>query len=286
MAAPERPPFNYDPAFKYTQQPNPDFKPVSGLKGSPFAEEWVKKGEEVGFTVVDPQTTAPGNLYRLLISGIVPRPIAFVSSIAPDGTQNLAPFSYFNVVNSDPPIVSVSFTVSAAGTKKKDTCNNILTNKTFTVNIISEPFVEAANWCAVDAPANVDEWYGSGLTKEKSTLVEPPRVKESAFSLECELYQSIELKHPDKPPGGILVLGLVKLIHVRNDVLNHPGDHPNATAGSAPRDWTVDPAKLRAVSRMGGITYGRIGEGFEVPRPVWAEVKDNYDGRSGVAGEH
>lgn len=75
-------------------------------------------------------------------------------------------------------------------------------------------------------------------------------------------------------------MGLVKLVHVRNDVLIHPGDHPNPSAGSVPREWTIDPAKLRAVSRMGGITYGRIGEAFEVPRPVWAQVKESYDGRS------
>ncbi|KAG8888037.1 hypothetical protein FRB99_004163 [Tulasnella sp. 403] len=272
------PPFNYEESFKYTQSPNPDFKPVSGLSGSGFAEAWRRKGEEVGYTVVDPENTPPRDLYRLLIGGVIPRPIAFVSSIAKDGTHNLAPFSYFNVVHSDPPIIVVSFSGSA--TKSKDTCYNILDNKTFTVNIISEPFVEAANWCSVDSPRDVDEWYGSGLTKEKSTLVAPPRVKESAFSMECELYQSIPLVHPnsDKPATGTLILGLIKLIHVRNDILVDPSTSSD-TAGSAPRAFSVDPAKLRAVSRMGGITYGRIGEGFEIPRPVWEQVKDTYEGR-------
>jgi len=269
------PPFNYEESFKLTQSPNPDFKPVVGSKSSKFAEEWKKTGEEVGYTVIDPDTTEPRDMYRILIGGVIPRPIAFVSSIAEDGTENLAPFSYFNVVNSAPPILAVSF--SNSPTKSKDTCANILSTKTFTVNIISEPFVEGANWCSVDAPRDVDEWYGSGLTKEKSKLIKPPRVKESAFSMECELYESVPLvdKSPNaKPSAGMLILGLIKLIHVRNDVIVHP-TASNPTA----RDFTIDPAKLRAISRMGGITYGRIGEGFEIPRPIWAENKDAYERR-------
>jgi len=272
----ERKSYNYDEAFRVTESPHPNFKPGTGATGSNFLEDWRKTGEEVGYATIDPEKTEPRNLYRLLIGGIIPRPIAFVSSIASDGTHNLAPFSYFNVINHDPPLLIVSCSKPGPG-KDKDTAANIKLSKTFTVNIISEPFVEGANWCSVNAPREVDEWFGSGLTMEKSTLVEPPRVKESAYSMECELWKDIDLTKTDGTATGVLIIGLIKLIHVRNDILVHPDD---ASVDQGARPFTIDPAKLRAVSRMGGITYGRIGEGFEIPRPVWDEVKDVYKGES------
>lgn len=105
--------------------------------------------------------------------------------------------------------------------------------------------------------------------------MKPARVKESAFSLECELYQDVPLidKSPNpKPAAGVLILGLVKLIHIRNDVLIHG----NQTTGA--RDFSIDGSKLRAVSRLGGITYGRIGDTFELPRPNWSNVQSAYEG--------
>ncbi|KAG9009402.1 hypothetical protein FRB94_012059 [Tulasnella sp. JGI-2019a] len=272
----ERPPFNYNEAFRVTESPQPNFKPGTGGAGSEFLQDWRKKGDDVGYTTVDPEKTEPRNLYRLLIGGVIPRPIAFVSSIAENGTHNLAPFSYFNVIGHDPPLLIISCSKPGPD-KDKDTAANIRANKTFTVNIISEPFVDNANWTSVNAPRDVDEWFGSGLTMEKSTLVAPPRVKESAFSMECELWKDIDLVKPNAQPTGVLIIGLIKLIHVRNDILIHPED---ANVDSGARPFTVDPAKLRAVSRMGGITYGRIGEGFETPRPVWNEVKDVYSSKS------
>lgn len=104
-------------------------------------------------------------MYKLLIGGIIPRPIAFVSTLSPQGIPNLAPFSYFQMVSHNPPLVIVSFTRPSAAVVHKDSCANILTSKEFTVNLISHPWVEAANWTAVDAPGDIDEWIGSGLTK-------------------------------------------------------------------------------------------------------------------------
>ncbi|CAE6510611.1 unnamed protein product [Rhizoctonia solani] len=260
-----RPDFDPEPAFQYTLPPNKEWKvgqPFDGSGPSALAAEWAK-GYEGGWQTFETGKEKPADLYRLMISGVIPRPIAFVSSLSASGTPNLAPFSYFSMVSHNPPLVSVSFTHGP--TRRKDSSVNIRETKQFTVNIISEPWVEGANWTSTDAPYETEEWVGSGLTKTESTFVKPARVKESAFSMECELFFSQDIS----PPGsdvvtGTMVLGLVRAIHVRKDVWINDGKGIGM----------VDPVKLRAVSRMGGITYGRIGEGFEIPRPVWAEIKD------------
>ncbi|CAE6357150.1 unnamed protein product [Rhizoctonia solani] len=257
--------FNPEPAFQYTLPPNKEWKvgqPFNEDGPSPLAAEWVK-GYEGGWQTFETGKEKPTDIYRLMISGIIPRPIAFVSSLSASGTPNLAPFSYFSMVCHNPPLVSVSFTHSP--TRRKDSSVNIRETKQFTVNIISEPWVEGANWCSTDAPYETEEWVGSGLTKAESTFVKPARVKESAFSMECELFSLQDIS----PPGsdtitGTLVLGHVKAIHVRKDVWINDGKGIGM----------VDPVKLRAVSRMGGTTYGRVGEGFEIPRPVWDGIKD------------
>ncbi|KAG8864461.1 hypothetical protein FRB96_004964 [Tulasnella sp. 330] len=211
----EHPPFNYEESFRVTHSPHPNFQPGTGGAGSKFLDDWRKKGEEFGYTTIDPEKTEP---------------------------------------NTDPPLLIISCTKPGPG-KDKDTAVNIRVNKTFTVNIISEPFADNANWTSVNAPRDVDEWFGSGLTQEKS------------------LWKDIDLAKPGASPGAVLIIGLIKLIHVRNDILVHPED---TNIDPHLRAFTIEAAKLRAVSRMGGITYGRIGEGFETPRPVWNEVKEAY----------
>jgi len=257
-AASKRPPFNSGSVFRLTEPPNPGWKCGEGYEGSAAAEEWTK-GEEEGWKTIDTSNASSRDIYRLMISGIIPRPIAFVSSLSASGIPNLAPFSYFSMVSHNPPLVSVSFLHPKH--KEKDTSENIRATKGFTVNIISEPFVTNANYTSIDAPEDVDEWVASGLTREPSTLVQPPRVKESAFSMECELFHL----HDISPPGsskitGTLVLGHVKMFHVRNSVLNEKG--------------TVETAKLRPVSRLGGLTYGRIGDSFDLARVSWKEEKE------------
>ncbi|KAF8590999.1 hypothetical protein K439DRAFT_1381453 [Ramaria rubella] len=257
-AASKRPPFNPAPAFRLTEPPNPHWKYGEGYSASAGADEWAK-GEEAGWKSMDTSTMALRDIYPLMISGIVPRPIAFVSSLSASGVPNLAPFSYFSMISHNPPLISVSFLHPPH--KEKDTSENIRATKGFTVNIISEPFVSNANFTSIDAPEDVDEWVGSGLTTVPSTIVTPPRVRESAFSMECELFHL----HDITPPGssqitGTLVLGHVRMFHVRNSILNEKG--------------TVETAKLRPVSRLGGLTYGRIGDSFDLPRLSWKKEKD------------
>ncbi|KAH9846455.1 hypothetical protein C2E23DRAFT_949336 [Lenzites betulinus] len=193
--------------------------------------------------------------YTLLISGIVPRPIAFVSSVSESGAESLAPFSWSNQVTHNPPIISVSCSARPQG-GLKDTASNIKATKGFTVNIISEPFVENANVGCIDAPPDFDEWPLTGLTKAPSVRVKASRVLESAFSMECELFQAVDIIHPTSGVHtATLILGLVKYIHVRKDVLNERG--------------LVDYAKLRPVARLGDITYARVGDAFRLPRQAW-----------------
>ncbi|KAF8493628.1 hypothetical protein JB92DRAFT_2749910 [Gautieria morchelliformis] len=261
-AASKLPPFNAAPSFSLTGPPNPGWKYGEGYEASAGADEWAK-GEEGGWKSIDTGSIPPRELYPLMISGIIPRPVAFVSSLSVSGVHNLAPFSYFSMVSHNPPLISISFLHPRH--KEKDTSENIRATKGFTVNIISEPFVTNANFTSIDAPEDVDEWIGSGLTKEPSTIVSPPRVKESAYSMECELFHLHDLF----PPGasqmsGTLILGHVRVIHVRNSILNERG--------------TVDADKLRPVARLGGLTYGRLGDSFELPRVSWKKEKDAVQG--------
>ncbi|KAJ3802967.1 hypothetical protein GGU11DRAFT_763368 [Lentinula aff. detonsa] len=202
--------------------------------------------------------------YKLLTSAIIPRPIAFISTIAEDGTPNLAPFSYFSMISHNPPLLSVSFNLSPR--RPKDTRENILATKEFTVNIISEHFIEAANATAVEAPADVDEWIISGLTMEPSSQVKPACVKESLLSMECQLHFShdiLDLKTSDVTNS--LVLGLIKQVHVKESVLAENG-------------LVLDPAKLRPVARLGGNTYARLTDTFDVPRPAWEKIRGAVKG--------
>ncbi|PCH37508.1 hypothetical protein WOLCODRAFT_109999 [Wolfiporia cocos MD-104 SS10] len=256
----ETPPFDNKYLFRHTSQPNPQWTYGQPIDATAEGRKWMK-GEEAGWEVIYPAEEERINMYALMISGIIPRPIAFVSTISENGAENIAPFSWFNMVTHNPPLVSISCSVGPVGIlREKDTAHNIKTTGGFTVNMISEPWIEAANVCGIDAPEGISEWPISGLTKVDSLHVKPARVKESAFSMECELFQAVEISRPDTGEHTTtLVLGLVKCIHVRNDVLA-PGPKR-----------TVDPALLRTVARMGDITYSRIGEGFRLKRPVWVE---------------
>jgi flavin reductase (DIM6/NTAB) family NADH-FMN oxidoreductase RutF len=253
----ELPPFVFTKEFKYTASPNPGWTYGQGIETTPEGRAWAE-GEKAGWKVIDASKEEPRKLYSIMLSGIAPRPVAFVSSISADGVENLAPFSWFNQVTSSPPLVS--FACSHNSGAAKDTVRNVRAGTGFTVNIISEPWIEQSNICSTDAPFEVNEWPISGLTKTPSILVKAPRVKESAFSMECELYQAIEIRDPKTEIiTSTLVLGLVKFIHMRNDVID-------------PERGVADPGKLKPIARMGGLTYAKVSEGFTLPRKSWKEI--------------
>lgn len=199
--------------------------------------------------------------YKLLISAIIPRPIGFVSTRSKDGSStNLAPFSYTQVVNHDPPIFIVGY--AGGFDKAKDSLKNLVDTKECTINIISEHFIEAANATSVNAPYGISEWALTGLTPAPCKDVKASRVKEAIFSVEGRLMNTQEFESratPGKKTGVLAVIEGVRF-WARDDAIN------------ADRNL-IDPAILRPMSRLGGITYGRLLEGIELPRPEWDELK-------------
>jgi flavin reductase (DIM6/NTAB) family NADH-FMN oxidoreductase RutF len=200
--------------------------------------------------VLDPAQITPNDIYKLMIGMIVPRPIAFVSSIDAEGVRNLAPFSYFTACSSHPPVVCFCTSVRSDPRPYKDTLQNIKATGEFVVNIVSEEFAAQMNACSADVPPEVDEFELSGLTPLSSDLVKPPRVAESKVQMECRLRQIVPVS--DMPGGGILVLGEVLRFHVLDELLN---------------GYKIDPDKLNAIGRMGGPTYVRTHDRFDMPRP-------------------
>ena len=238
----------HEKSLNWTSPPNKSWVKGSGASNS----EW-KNHKKVE---VDPYASdRPAvNNYRLLVSAITPRPVGFISTISKDGIHNLAPYSYFNVVNSDPPLFALG-TSHKAG-EPKDTARNILETGEATINIISDWFIEAANHTSADAPEDVDEWDLSGLTKAPSSKVKPPHVAESAFSVEVKLllHQVIESKaQKGRKAATVFILEGVNF-HAREDVVN--------------KDFSgLDLEKLKPVARFGGSTYGVTTNVFDIARP-------------------
>ena len=139
---------------------------------------------------IDPANNKERDNYKLMIGSIIPRPIAFVTSLAEDGTLNGAPFSYFNIVSSNPPMISV--TVQYKGNEKKDTARNILNKKEFVVHIVDETNVEKINKTAANLPSNESEVTAAGLTQIPSKIITVPGVEEAKIRMECTLEHVVE----------------------------------------------------------------------------------------------
>jgi flavin reductase (DIM6/NTAB) family NADH-FMN oxidoreductase RutF len=198
----------------------------------------------------DPGNTSPGDIYKLMVGSIVPRPIALVSSVDQGNVRNLAPFSYFTACSSNPPVVVFCPILRPAPPFAKDTLRNILATREFVVNVVSEEFVERMNATAAQVGPEVDEFELSGLTPVPSDLIKPPRVAESHIHMECRLRQIVQVS--DQPGGGSLVLGEVLRFHVREGLVEN---------------FRIDPDKLRPVGRMAGSTYVRTSDRFDLERP-------------------
>lgn len=205
---------------------------------------------------VDPSGANPTDIYKLMVGAIVPRPIAFVSTLAEDGTLNLAPFSYFTACSSNPPCILFSTTSRGPNARPKDTLANVRATGEFVVNIVSEEFAEEMNITSAECPPSVNEFELSGLTPIASERVRPPCVAESHIQMECRLREIVTVS--DQPGGGFVVIGEVLLFHIDLDVLVDAKD-----------PYKIDPSRLRAVGRMGGPTYCRTQDRFELQRPTW-----------------
>jgi flavin reductase (DIM6/NTAB) family NADH-FMN oxidoreductase RutF len=151
--------------------------------------------------------------YQILASLVVPRPIALVTTTSPEGKLNAAPFSFFNVLGANPPILGIAPGDRADGTPK-DTARNIRLTHEFVVNLVDENLSEAMNKCAASLPYGEDEMQQAGLHPAASSVVKPPRVKESPVSLECKEWGTLHIG------DNRLVIGLVKRVHLRDELFD------------------------------------------------------------------
>ncbi|KAH8678270.1 hypothetical protein BX600DRAFT_507229 [Xylariales sp. PMI_506] len=241
-----RPDYDSNNEWKMSKTPAPGWQPGDGA----VDERWQNKK----FLTIDPfEPGRPMNLnYKLFVSTTVPRPIAIASTITADGkTRNLAPFSYWQNVCTDPPLYSLSL----CGEEANDTLKNILETKECCISMTSDWLVEAMNFSSINTPSHVSEWELAGLTPHPSDVVKPPFVSEAAFSAECTLHshQDMFSRVSGKRTATVVYLE-VQRFHVWEDAMRED----KATALME---------KLRPVFRCGGITYGTCFDGFELPRP-------------------
>jgi len=203
----------------------------------------------------NPAECQPRQMYKLLTGMIVPRPVALVSTMDKQGVANLAPFSFFCGVGSNPPTVlfcpSLRPGATAGTVEPKDTLRNIEETGEFVINVVSDAISAAANASSAEVPPEVDEFVLSGLTPVASVVIRPPRVAESPAQMECKVLQVIYTGHG--PGSGVIVLGEVVHFHLREDLVE---------------DFRVDPAGLDAVGRMAGNTWVRTRDRFELIRPM------------------
>jgi flavin reductase (DIM6/NTAB) family NADH-FMN oxidoreductase RutF len=193
-----------------------------------------------------------GDSYKLLASTILPRPIAWITSHAADGTVNAAPFSFFNIVSSDPPLVAISFS-AAPDREGKDTLANIRATGEFVVNMVSRDLAEAMNITATNAPRGTDETQLAGLELTPSVKVAVPRIADSPVSFECTHYQTIE-------PGGSSTIVLARIVYAH--VLTEAFENIDRLH--------IDPRKLDLIGRMHGSGgYCTTRDIFHIERKSW-----------------
>ena len=205
--------------------------------------------------IFDPTEKPFSEIHKLMIGSIVPRPIALVSTTSKDGNNNVAPFSYFNGVCSNPPTIMFAPARRGWDGHEKDTLINIRNNQEFVINIVSESFAEKMVKCSTDFDPNIDEFQMSGLTPESSSKVSPPKVKESKINLECKLDQIVEIG--DGTAGsGFVVLGTIVLFHIDDDIYE---------------DGHILLDKLEPLGRLAGNWYTRPTDNLKITRQVKAK---------------
>ncbi|MEZ6241740.1 MAG: flavin reductase family protein [Phycisphaerales bacterium] len=192
--------------------------------------------------------------YKLLIGAVIPRPIAFVSTLSPEGRPNLAPFSFFNAVGSDPMTMLFCPANNADGSEKDSLANAKPVSEggtgQFVVNLAVEAYRRQVAGAAEPLARGESEFELVGLTEASSVVVRPPRVAQSPVCFECETVQ-VTRTNPGKPAGGNIVIGRVVHVFVRDGVVNER--------------MHVDPDALGAIGRLGGLGYCTTRDRFEMP---------------------
>ena len=198
---------------------------------------------------IDPKQNSERENYKLLIGSIIPRPIAFVTTQSADGVLNGAPFSYFNIVSSNPPMISLA--VQRPAGRMKDTANNIYATGEFVVHIVDEKNVARINETAANLPAEESEIELAKLTAIQSTQVSVPGILESKIRMECKLVQAIPLGGENEPSCDLFI-GEILQFHLDKAIYSN---------------GRIDPRALQAVSRLAGTDYATIGDIFSIDRP-------------------
>jgi flavin reductase (DIM6/NTAB) family NADH-FMN oxidoreductase RutF len=201
--------------------------------------------------------------YKLLVSSIVPRPIALVTTVSKDGIVNAAPFSFFNAVSSEPPLVVLGLEVTDYA-PRKDTGDNIRDTGEFVVSLVSEAIAQSMNLCAADFPPEEDELAAAGLTAVPSRLVRPPHIREAPVSFECRRMTTMEVG-----TGNRVVIGEVVYMHIDDAFVDQDKLY-------------VDAPAMKLIGRMHGRGwYVRTGDAFDMPRieyRAWAAERDSKKG--------
>nr|WP_263327419.1 flavin reductase family protein [Neobacillus sp. Marseille-Q6967] len=198
---------------------------------------------------IDPKAISERDNYKFLIGSIIPRPIAFVTTLSKDGVLNGAPFSYFNIVSSNPPMISIS--IQRTGGRQKDTARNIMEKKEFVVHIVDEQNVEKVNQTAASLPPDQSEIELAKFTPTESARISVPGIKEAKIRMECRLEHLLELGGQGTS-GCDLIIGKIVQYHIDEEIY---------------QNGRIDPVGLAAVSRLAGTNYAKIGEIFQMERP-------------------
>jgi flavin reductase (DIM6/NTAB) family NADH-FMN oxidoreductase RutF len=213
------------------------------------------------YTQLDPQTLGERETYKLLIGCVVPRPIAWVSTVDLAGVHNLAPFSFFNAIGSNPPAISISIGYVDSVDGRKDTLRNISDTGEFVVNIVDEDLAQAMNATSASYPPGVDEFEIAGLVAVPCATVRPARVAGAPVSLECKLFTMVPVGQG--PGSATLAIGVIQMIHARADIINA-------------RRY-IDITKLRPIARLAGASYAYVHETFDMVRPVYDKATGKAD---------
>lgn len=198
---------------------------------------------------LDPKDLTQRENYKLLIGSIIPRPVAVVSTQSADGIVNIAPFSFFNIVSSEPVILSLA--IQRKEGELKDTARNLLATKEAVVHILDQTNVQEANKTAALLPADQSELTVSGFTTTASKTIAVPSLNEASVRLETILHQHVSIKKDQQTTADLLLLEVVGY-QIAEDVY---------------QDGKIDPRALQAVSRLAGNSYATIGEIFDIKRP-------------------
>jgi flavin reductase (DIM6/NTAB) family NADH-FMN oxidoreductase RutF len=201
---------------------------------------------------VRPEELPYREFYRILISAVVPRPIAWVSTLSREGKANLAPFSFFNALSGKPPLLGFSpgMKLVEGEPAPKDTLQNVRDTGEFVVNVVTFELGEAMNLTSGEYDRSVNEFEVAKLTTRPSQVVRPPQVAESPVNFECKLYRILDFG--SEAPSGSLVIGEIVSVHVSESVM---------------KDGRLDPQALDLIGRMGGMQYSRTTQRFEMIRP-------------------